>query len=78
MSKFPWGDVIEVFSYDFDGRTLEITKYRDRDGSEPSYHCEELHTSYGTLDKTVIAWIAHKNLGLNQHALVDGIYKALS
>lgn len=90
MSKsFPWGRVIDLFSYDFDGATMEVTKFHpwasagitvhtgQPDESQTHYHCEELSASYDTLDALLIAWIANKRLGLNQHALVSGICRAL-
>lgn len=89
MKKFAWGKVIDNFEYDFDGQVLTITKYHPwkRDGctvltgventEEIKYHCEELRESSNSLLHLVIAWIAFKNLGLNQHQLVYGICRAL-
>ena len=89
MKKFSWGRVLNNFEYDFDGRFVLVTKYHpwksegctvlvgDANEAETNFHCEELHESFGSIDTLLIAWVAHKNLGLNQHALVAGIAKAL-
>lgn len=78
MDKFVWGKVIDQFSYDFDGKVLEVTKYHPKNyPTSILYHCEEMHSSHHELDALVISWIAHKRLGLNQHNLVSGLCRAL-
>jgi len=88
MKRFPWGRVVERFEYDFDGEIMDVVKYHPfkRDGStvlrkideeKISYSCEEISQSSVSLEHLVIAWIAYKSLGLNQHALVSGIARAL-
>ncbi|UCV00264.1 hypothetical protein [Acidovorax radicis] len=88
MSKFPWGKVLERFEYDFDGQQVEVVKYlatkfvngsavRGEWEDVPSYHIEELSESARSLDYILIAWIARKRIGLNQHALISGICRAL-
>ena len=88
---FVWGKVLDCFSYDFDGTVMEVTKYHpwkevddgisvktgDPDTAQVEYHCEELHTAFNSMDALLICWIAHKRLGLNQHALVSGVCRAL-
>jgi len=76
MSKFPWGHVIDILKYDFDGNTIDVTKYIDKDGNT-LYHVEELHESFFNMDAMLISWIAWRRLGLNQRALVGGICRAL-
>lgn len=87
--RFPWGKVLDYFSYDFDGTVMEVVKFHpwksddchvrtgDPDDTQVHYHCEELHASFDTLDALLICWIAQKRLGMNQHALVTGVCKAL-
>ena len=89
MKKFVWGKKIDCFSYNFDGRTMDVVKFHpwkmdgitvlsgQPDETEVRYHCEELHESAKTLHALVIAWIVRMRLGLNQHALVAGICRAL-
>lgn len=87
MSKFVWGKEIERFEYDFDGDKVEVVKYYPREykncsptGSfldTPAYHIEELRESSNSLQHMLIAYIAYKNLGLNNGALVSGICRAL-
>lgn len=79
MNKFAWGKVIERFDYDFDGDKVEVVKYypSTRNDNVPHFHIEELHESSDSLQYMLIAYIARKNLGLNQHSLVSGICRAL-
>lgn len=87
MGNFTWGKVIDRFEYDFDGAKVEVVKYFGREfinghptgnyETTPSYHIEELHESARSLQYMLIAYIARKNLGNNQHTLVAGICKAL-
>lgn len=88
MSAFSWGKVVDKFDFDMDGVPLLVikyhpTKYINGQGVRGEYedhvlfHCVELHSSYLSLDSLLIAWIAHRRLGLNQHHLVDGICRAL-
>jgi hypothetical protein len=77
MSKpFPCGIVLDRTTLYLDGTEVEVTKYIN-DNTNVLFHCEELHASYNTIEALLIAWIARKHLGLNQHALVSGICKAL-
>lgn len=89
MSKFPWGMVIDTWEISFDGETLEVVKYHPWEHkdctrtnrintSETRYYCQELHESAYSIQYLVIAWIAHKNLGLNEGSLVRGIARALN
>ena len=87
--KFSWGRVIQRFTYDFDGTTVEVVKYHPwvsdgcfvqagaPDMKVTEYHCEELHESFFSIDAFLIAWVANKNLGPNQHTLAAGICRAL-
>ena len=81
--RFVWGEVIACFSYDFDGPVCEVVKYhphnakRTIDRSVALYHHDGLHQSFHSLHALLIAWIAYRHLGLNQHALVAGLCKAL-
>ena len=85
MSKFPWGKVIDRLQLDLDGDKLEVVKYYPskalhlNGGYETyvNYHVEELHSSYNNVQSAVIAYIAYKSLGNNQHTLVSGICRAL-
>lgn len=86
MSKFPWGKIIEKFDLDFNGDVLVIVKYHpwvntgERNRSDDSvvlFHCDEIHESRDNIYALVIAWMARKQLGLNQQSLVDGICRAL-
>jgi hypothetical protein len=89
MASFTWGTVIDVFDYDFDGKVMQVTKYHPWKRSDSSvligqpdtevveYHCEELHESAASLDYLLLAWLANKNLGSNQHTLVAGLSRAL-
>lgn len=88
-NNFTWGEVIQRFHYDFDGKPLDVVKYHpwvsknhrihtgEPDRSRTEYHCEEMRSSYLSLDALIVAWIAYKRLGLNQHMLVDGLCRAL-
>ncbi len=89
MRSFMWGKVIERFEYDFDGEVLEVVKYHpwNKSGStllrnDPNlnvveYHCEAIRQSFNTLDGLLIAWIANRRIGGNQHYLVQGVCRAL-
>lgn len=89
MANFTWGQVLDKFEYDFDGEVMQVTKYHPwkREDctvltGQPNlevveYHCEELHESATSLQYLLLAWMAYKNLGLNQHALVAGVSRAL-
>lgn len=43
-----------------------------------SFHCEELSETFHSIEALLVAWIARKTLGQNQHALVAGICRALA
>jgi len=89
MSKFSWGRVLDKFDYDFDGDVMEVTKFHpwksdgctvltgNHDEALICYHCEELSESADSLQYLLLSWISHKNLGLNQRALVCGVAKAM-
>lgn len=76
MSKsFPWGRVLKLININLDDKEVQVTKYQDSTGAV-RYHCEELRESWESIDALLISWIARKNLGLNQQALVAGVCKA--
>ncbi len=75
--KFAWGQVVDKFTYDFDGVTMEVTKYIPNGNTVIHFHSEDLHESTTSLMHLIVAWIAWRNLGLNQGSLVRGICKAL-
>ena len=87
--KFAWGKVIDRFEYDFDGVTMNVVKFHPwetngcevltgiHDESAVYYHCAELSESTDDLMALLISWMARKNLGLNQYALVSGVCRAL-
>lgn len=90
MAQFSWGAVIEVFEYNFDGRKVEITKFHpwkrgsggvilqgQPDPKVVQFDCDELSEHSNSLEYLLLAWIARENLGLNQHALVAGVARAL-
>jgi hypothetical protein len=89
MKSFSWGKVLKIFDYDIDGKPLEIVKYHpwhtegvsvntgNPNEAETLYHVNELHASYLSIEAAMIAWVAYKRLGLNQHALVTGVCRAL-
>lgn len=88
--KFTWGSVIERFNFNFDGVEMNVIKYHpwiyDKNGrgtqmideNKINYSCEEISRSDESLFALTLYWIAHKQLGLNQGALVQGICKALN
>jgi hypothetical protein len=89
MSKFVWGRVLNKFDYDFDGKEVQIIKYHPWavdgctikrgvvDESITTFHCEEIHQSDINIFVLILAWLAYKQLGLNEGSLVCGIAKAL-
>ena len=89
MKKFSWGEVLQNFEYDFDGVICNVVKYHPWESNgctiftgtpnkdEINFHCEELHASFENIEILLIAWMAYKKLGLNQHHLVSGIARAL-
>lgn len=90
MKKFTWGKLIQVFDYDLDGQTIEIPKFHPwlrgergtvltgvPDLGAVQFHCEELGESSSNIQYVLLAWIARKNIGPNQHNLVEGISRAL-
>lgn len=85
---FPWGRVLQSFSLDFDGKTLEIVKYHPwksencavQVGSpdeSTSYSVPEIRQSFDSFDAAVIGWLTYCHLGHNQGALATGICRAL-
>jgi len=89
MKSFSWGKVLKVFDYDIDGKPLEVVKYHpwrtegvsvktgSHDESQTLYHIAAMSTSFHSMDAALIGWIAHKNLGLNNGALAEGVCRAL-
>ena len=76
--KFPFGEVIDQFEYDFDGVQMSVVKYISNcSHGKVLYCCEEISQSSESIYALVIAWITWQNLGNNQWSLVDGICKAL-
>lgn len=87
---FPWGKVIDRLTFDFDGETLEVTKYHpwktrecevrtgDPNLDEIAFHVQEIRQSFDNVYAAVIAWVAFKHLGHNQNALASGICRALA
>jgi hypothetical protein len=86
--KFPWGKVIDIFDFDFDGVKLEVTKYHPKKpGNSLSsreyeeaveYHVEEMRASFNSMDELLVAWLVHRNIGPgNKDALVVGLCRAL-
>lgn len=88
--KFTWGSLLEEFEYNFDGEVMRVTKYhpwvvdvggtiRTGESNKNSimYHCEELSESADNIVALIISWLTYKCVGLNQHALVAGICRAL-
>lgn len=90
MESFTWGKVVKVFTLDFDGKEVEITKYHPwksencrvlrgtADEATILYHCEELHASFSSFNAVILAWMVYKSLGLNQFALVSGLCRAIN
>ena len=89
MKKFFLGKQIESFDYNFNGKICTVIAYHPYvsidghvfynlcDGTRTEYYCAEIGINTSSLEYLLIAWIAHKNLGLNQYALVEGICRAL-
>lgn len=80
MSKpFPWGIVNDRTTLYLGEEELEIIWYTSYSGDieQELVCCEKLHESFKTIDALLIAWIAQKNLGNNQHQLVSGVCRAL-
>ena len=87
---FPWGRVIDHLSFDFDGETLEVTKYHpwkvrecevqtgDPNLEEISFHVQDVRQSFDNVYAAVVAWITFKHLGHNQTALASGVCRALT
>lgn len=90
IKKFVWGKVLDRFDFDFDGEKLEVVKFHPwqtegatvrsgiPDESVVHFHCEQIRESFLAMDALLIAWIAHRRLGLNQGALTAGICRALA
>jgi hypothetical protein len=92
--KFVWGKVIESGEINLDAQIISFTKYHPHkyenhmpvlekgrhaiDENKIFYHCEELSESFNSIEALVIAWIANKTLGHNQHMLVAGVCRALN
>lgn len=91
IKKFPWGKVIVTFTYDFDGKELEVIKYNpwivkkciytskpDLSSVLYFYENEEMNESFTNIQSLLISLMIKKNLGYNQHGLQDGICRALN
>jgi len=88
--KFVWGKVLDRFEFDVDGEQLEVVKFHPwqtegstvrsglADESVVHFHCEQIRESFAAMDALLIAWIAHRRLGMNQGALTAGICRALA
>lgn len=86
---FTWGEVIAAYSMQIDDTRCLIVEYHpwksknsevkvgDPDKKQVLFHCSETSWSDSTMQSSIIHWIAHTNLGLNQHPLVAGICRAL-
>lgn len=89
MKKFFLGQQIESIDYDFNGKICTVITYHPFvtigghvfnnlcDSTRTEYYCAEIGINTSSLEYLLIAWIAHKNVGLNQYALVEGICRAL-
>lgn len=88
--KFNWGQVLQTFTYDFDGETLEVVKYHPwktngcqvlsgtPNFDEIQFHVDDWSESFMSMQTLLIAWVAYRNLGRgNQDALIQGIARAL-
>ena len=89
MNKFPWGKVIDTFTYDFDGIEVSIVKFhpwnheygsrkKTVDVNKIEYHCEEISQSSNSPIVLLLAWIVEHQLGMNQGALTQGIARMLN
>lgn len=87
---FPWGTVVETILVNLDdGQPPEpVIKYETHNSQDPEkglvtmYHVGTTpgnHTGSGyyTMSHAILAIIAKRNLGLNQHPLVEGVARAL-
>jgi hypothetical protein len=86
--SFTWGQVIRRIQVDMDDTQIEVVKFHpwevngtvlvgSPDLSKIEYHIEDMSMSFNSMQSLMIAWIANRNLGLNQHALVAGVCRAL-
>lgn len=87
--EFAWGHVIDVFKINMDGKECTILKFHPwvsengsvrvgrPDETVVNFHNAETRWSDTSIQASMIRWIAHQNLGLNQQALVAGVCKAL-
>ena len=85
-----WGETIGTFDLDFDGARCVIVKYHpwiskrgkvyiDKpDKTRVLFYNTETSWSDRSMQASVLRWMTRKNLGLNQHALVEGVCKALN
>jgi hypothetical protein len=86
MTKFPWGQIIEVINIPFSTENMGVVKYHPYDLSVPgnkvnydkvAYSCPAMGRSADTLESLVLHWFAYINLGRNEGSLVQGIERAL-
>lgn len=89
MNRFAWGEVLKKFEYDFDGSICRVTKYHpwERTGifiypgmsnkETINFHCDDLSSSFESIEVLLIAWIAYKRNGIDQRDLVLGICRDL-
>jgi hypothetical protein len=87
---FTWGEVIDAYSMDIDDHHCTVISYHPwksrnsvvqvgaPDKTRVLFHNTETSWSDQTMQASLIRWMAAKNLGLNQHMLVDGICRALN
>lgn len=88
--KFPWGEVIRTINLDLDGEVVTIVKYHpwkshkstilvgDADLTKVLYHNDDISWSHSSIKESLIYWLTHASLGLNNHSLAAGICRALS
>lgn len=73
--RFPWGKVVDLFVYDFDGKSFEAIKYHpwihdgqrytsDHDESRIHWYSEELGVSVYSLESLLVCWVAKQGLGI--------------
>jgi hypothetical protein len=87
---FPWGEVIKIFDFDFDGKHVTIIKYHPwmRNGctlltgnpnpEETSFSVPVMSHSFASMDEALQSWLVFSHLGHNQGALASGMCRALN
>lgn len=89
MASFWLGKIVERHKIKlFPENTVEIIEYhphifingratKEVDSSKTMFHIEEFSQSADSIPEMILAYIAYKNLGCNQVALVSGIARML-